>query len=158
MAEENNKQKQEAGFMLKLATFIVDRRNLFFLIFGLLIIASIVGTRLVKVENRLTEYLSEDTETKQGLDLMNSQFETYGSCRLMIANITYDDAKKLADEIIKGASDNVIMPVPDEKISISIGIAIYQGVEKNYSELFKKADIALYKAKADKKNRFCIYE
>ncbi|MBR5756030.1 MAG: MMPL family transporter, partial [Firmicutes bacterium] len=99
MAEENKKQKQEAGFMLKLATFIVDRRNLFFLIFGLLIIASIVGTRLVKVENRLTEYLSEDTETKQGLDLMNSQFETYGSCRLMIANITYDDAKKLADEI-----------------------------------------------------------
>ena len=69
-----------------------------------------------------------------------------------------DSAKKLADEIVKGASDNVIMPVPDEKISISIGIAIYQGIEKNYSELFKKADIALYKAKADKKNRFCIYE
>ena len=99
MANENKTKKQEAGFMLKLATFIVDRRNLFFLIFGLLIIASVVGTRLVKVENRLTEYLSEDTETKQGLDLMNSQFETYGSCRLMIANITYDEAERLSENL-----------------------------------------------------------
>ena len=67
-------------------------------------------------------------------------------------------AKKLADEIIKGASEAVALPAENEKISISIGIAIYRGVETNYSELFKKADIALYKSKADPDKRFCIYE
>ena len=67
-------------------------------------------------------------------------------------------AKKLADEIIKGASSTITIPDTDEKISLSIGIAIYRGEEKNYSELFKKADIALYKSKADKNQRFYIYE
>ena len=66
-------------------------------------------------------------------------------------------ARKLADEIIKGASEQIIVPGSQEKISLSIGIAIYKGIEKNYSELFKKADIALYKSKADSDNRFYVY-
>lgn len=69
-----------------------------------------------------------------------------------------NSAKKLADEIVKGASSTITIPDTDEKISLSIGIAIYRGEEKNYSELFKKADIALYKSKADKNQRFYIYE
>lgn len=68
-----------------------------------------------------------------------------------------ETALKLADEIVTGASENVKMPDENEKVSISIGIAIYNGIEKNYSELFKKADLALYKAKADQKKRFYIY-
>lgn len=67
-------------------------------------------------------------------------------------------AIKLADEIVKGASSVIKIPASEEKISLSIGIAIYHGEEKNYSELFKKADIALYKSKADPNMRFYIYE
>ena len=37
--------------MLKICAFIVDKRNLFFLIFGLLIIFSVVARGWVKVEN-----------------------------------------------------------------------------------------------------------
>ena len=66
-------------------------------------------------------------------------------------------AGKLAADIIKGASEAVSLPKENEKISISIGIAVYKGVEKYYSEIFKKADIALYKSKADPNNRFYIY-
>ncbi|MBQ3980764.1 MAG: diguanylate cyclase, partial [Treponema sp.] len=43
-------------------------------------------------------------------------------------------------------------------ISVSIGIAIYSGQESNYSDLFKKADIAMYKAKASSAKRYCIYD
>lgn len=67
-------------------------------------------------------------------------------------------ASNLAAEIIKGASETVTLPKEDEKISISIGIAVYNGVEKYYSEIFKKADIALYKSKADPNKRFYIYD
>ena len=35
------KEKEDESFMIKVATFIVDRRNLFFLIFGIAIIFSL---------------------------------------------------------------------------------------------------------------------
>lgn len=69
-----------------------------------------------------------------------------------------DAAKNLAADLIKQASEEIKLPVENEKISISIGIAVYRGEEKSYSEIFKKADLAMYKSKADKKNRFSVYE
>ena len=69
-----------------------------------------------------------------------------------------EQARKIAEQIVSGASEYVILPEKKEKISVSIGIAIYHGIEKNYSELFKKADIAMYKSKADPNQRFTIYE
>jgi len=39
-----------------------------------------------------------------------------------------------------------------------MGIAIYKGKEKNYSEIFKKADIALYKTKANRREKYNFYE
>ena len=72
---------------------------------------------------------------------------------------TYDEdtAVEIANEIIKNLSEEVVLPDKDRKVSTSIGIAIYKGAEKKYSEIFKKADIALYKAKVDMEKRYCIY-
>lgn len=69
-----------------------------------------------------------------------------------------ETARKIAEEIVAGASENVKLPKEDLKISVSVGIAVYHGQEKNYSEIFKKADVALYQAKADPHCRFCVYE
>ena len=66
-------------------------------------------------------------------------------------------AKNIGDEIIKGVSENVTLPDSNEKVSVSIGAAVYKGLENNYSEIFKKADVALYKSKADADNRFYVY-
>ena len=68
-----------------------------------------------------------------------------------------DFARRIAEEVIKGTSENVILPDRDRKVSISIGIAVYHGAEKNYSEIFKKADTALYQSKADPDNRCYVY-
>lgn len=94
-----NKEKKENGAMIKVATFIVDKRNLFFLLFVLAIIFSIIAMNWVKVENQLSAYLPETTETRQGLDLMDQEFVTYGSAKVMVSNITYDDAQVIADEL-----------------------------------------------------------
>ena len=67
-------------------------------------------------------------------------------------------ARELASDIILDASEKITLPSSNGKISISIGIAVYKGLEKSYSEIFKKADIAMYKAKSDSVSRFCIYE
>ena len=78
---------------------------------------------------------------------------------LFIKNIDSVDAvQNIATDILKEISDYVSLPIPDKKISISIGVAIYKGLETNYSEIFKKADTALYKAKANTDKKFCIYE
>lgn len=106
--EENRKKNGEDGnFMLKVATFIVDRRNLFFLLFGIALIFSLVSMNWVKVENALSAYLPDTTETSQGLDLMEEQFITYGTAKVMVTNIPYDEAYALYEKI--EALDSVIM-------------------------------------------------
>ena len=67
-------------------------------------------------------------------------------------------AVKIAGDIAAGVSEHVTLPDDKQKISVSIGIATYSGEEKNYSDLLKKADIALYRSKADPLNRVYLYE
>ena len=52
----------------------------------------------------------------------------------------------------------LLLPDKDSSISASIGIAIYHGKEKNYSELFKKADIALYDLKSNRAEHYKIFD
>lgn len=73
MAAKPKKNREDGGMMVKVATFIVDRRNLFFLLFGLALIFSIVSMNWVKVENSMSAYLPDTTETRQGLDRMEEQ-------------------------------------------------------------------------------------
>ena len=69
-----------------------------------------------------------------------------------------DAVQNIADEVIAGAAEYVTLPDESKKIGISIGVALYKGQETNYSEIFKKADLALYKAKSDKSKKFCVFE
>lgn len=85
----------------KIAAFIVDRRKAFYLIYILLIIFSLFSTGWVSVNDEITDYLSDDTETRQGLTLMDNEFVTYATADVMIDNITYDDALILCDELEK---------------------------------------------------------
>lgn len=107
MAGQPKKDKEDGSFMLKVATFIVDRRNLFFLLFGIALIFSVVSMKWVKVENAMSAYLPDTTETRQGLDLMEEQFITYGTAKVMVTNIPYDEAYALYEKI--EALDTVIM-------------------------------------------------
>ena len=100
---QNNGRQQET-FMVKLATFIVDKRNLFFLLAVILLIFSVVARNWVEVESDLTFYLPEDSETKQALNVMEDQFTTYGTAEIMVENITYDAVTLLEDTVtgVKG--------------------------------------------------------
>ena len=93
---DNNEQSGNS-FMLKICTFIVDKRNLFFLIYAILCIFSVIARGWVGVENELSKYLPADSETRQGLDLMEEQFVTYGTVKAMVANISYDQALEIQE-------------------------------------------------------------
>ncbi len=59
----SNKSKQDHSFMTQLATFIVDKRHLFFLLIIVSLIFSAFSRNWVEVENDLTTFLPDDAET-----------------------------------------------------------------------------------------------
>lgn len=92
-------EKKQASFWEKVAAVIVDKRNLFFLLYIFGFVFSVVAQGWVEVENDITTYLPDDTETRQGLTVMDDNFTTYGTARVMIDNVTFDMAQTLADEV-----------------------------------------------------------
>ena len=94
---QDNKPKTSG--MEKVAAFIVDKRNLFFLLYALALIFSVVASGWVKVENDITTYLPTDTETRQGLTVMDENFTTFGTARVMVSNITAGTAQALHKEL-----------------------------------------------------------
>ena len=75
-----------------ICAFIVDKRNLFFLIYAILMIFSFFSQKWVSVENDLAAYLSEDTETRRTMDMMEEEYTTFGSAKVMVSNITLREA------------------------------------------------------------------
>ena len=59
-------KNNEEGFMYKLASFIVDKRNLIFLIVAIGLVFSAFSRNWVQVENQLSAYLPKDSETYRG--------------------------------------------------------------------------------------------
>ncbi|MBR1470335.1 MAG: MMPL family transporter [Lachnospiraceae bacterium] len=98
-AHFDEKGEEKQPFMVKVATFIVDRRNLFFLLLGIATIFSLIASGWVSVENSLAAYLPDTAETTIGLNRMEDEFITYGTAKVMVMNITYDDADHIATEI-----------------------------------------------------------
>ena len=97
--EKNEPQKE--GLMTKVATFIVDKRNLFFLLTILSVIFTMFSRNWVEVENDMASYLPPASETRQGLDVMEEQFTTFGTARVMVSNITLDTAWDLESRLSK---------------------------------------------------------
>ena len=87
------------GFFERLATFIVDKRNLILFLYIGTLMFSVVSQGWVAVCNDLTAYLPADTETRRGLTLMEEEFTTYGTARVMVSNVTAEIAEQLADEL-----------------------------------------------------------
>lgn len=92
--------KKDRNFMQKLAEFIVNKRHLFFLIYGIAVVFCVFSMGWVQVENDVTTYLPEETETRQGIVAMNENFVTFGSARVMVSNVTPETAWEIYDRIL----------------------------------------------------------
>lgn len=103
MQEKENEKK---NMMMRIASMIVNQRVIISLVFAAACIYCIISIPKVKIVQSLTDYLPETTETRIGLDLMEEEFLTFGTAKIMIANVTYDQAQKLAGELeeIEGIS------------------------------------------------------
>jgi len=92
-------EQNSESFMLKLSRFIVDKRNLVFLVVIIGLIFSVFSRSWVQVESDLTAYLPESSQTRQALDVMDDQFITFGTARVMAANIPLADAFDMQEKL-----------------------------------------------------------
>ena len=118
--------------MIKICGFIVDKRNLFFLLFGILIIFSAIARNWVHVENSMSYYLPGTTETRQGLDLMEEEFITYGTCNVMVANVSCEQAENILDMLEN--SDGVFSVDFDDTEDHYANGSAYYNVTFDYDE------------------------
>ena len=110
--------------MLKICAFIVDKRALFFLIYAILCIFSVIAKGWVGIENEISSYLPATSETREGLDLMEEQFTTYGSVKVMVANISYDQAVNIK-EYLEGIDGVFSVDVDNTEKHYANGSALF---------------------------------
>ena len=90
----------------RIARNIVDKRKLIFILYAIALVCALITISWVEVENDITTYLGEETETRRGVEVMNENFQTFGSAKVMLSNITFAQAEKVAEQIkaVKGVS------------------------------------------------------
>lgn len=85
--------------LYRASEWIVDHYRLFFIVFAVLLVFSAVASGWVKVENDVAAYLPADSETRQGLDIMEQEFQTYGSAKILLRGTDADTAAATAEQI-----------------------------------------------------------
>ncbi len=86
--------------MGKIAKFIVEKRILFFVLFAGMLVYCVFCIPRVNVEYSISAYLPSGTDTQRALAIMDREFVTNGSTKIMVKGIpSYADAEKLYGEI-----------------------------------------------------------
>ncbi len=85
--------------MERLAAFIVDKRKAFYLLYIGVAIFCVFSRNWVSVNDDLTSYLPDTTETRRGLTVMEEEFVTFGTNRIMVDNISFEQADALVERV-----------------------------------------------------------
>ena len=91
--------RKQTSFMERLAALIVDRRGVISFVFLAAAIFCAFSRSWVQVNDDLTAYLPDTTETRRGLTLMEEEFTTFGTAHVMVENITYDQALAMQERL-----------------------------------------------------------
>lgn len=84
------------NFARRMAAFIVDKRYGFFLAFIGSAIFCAFASGWVAVNDDLTSYLPADTQTRQGVVLMDEEFVTLATADVLLDNCSYQQAQAVA--------------------------------------------------------------
>ena len=102
MSDKTEKTKDDKpSAMERIAAFIVDKRKAFYLLYIGFAIFCVFSGNWVRVNDDLTSYLPATTEIRRGLTVMDEEFTTFGTNRIMVDNIAFTQADELAEKIRK---------------------------------------------------------
>ncbi len=98
------KIKEKVMNFEKFANIIVKGRFVFLSIFFVLLVASAILLNFVNVNYDLTEYLPNNSNTKQSIEIMQEEFGATGTASIMITNTTKNEAQNIANLIAQKES------------------------------------------------------
>ncbi len=78
---------------------IVEKRKFFAIIFAVIMAFSVFSMNWVNVEEDIVQFLPNTAESKICVDVMENEFITYGSCQIVINDISKDKVEKLTEKI-----------------------------------------------------------
>ena len=87
------------SFSEQIAAFVVRQRNAIMAVFLVLTVLSAICFPFVGVNYDLSKYLPDFASTKQALDVMEDTFGYPGMARVMVRNVSREEAKHLRDQI-----------------------------------------------------------
>ena len=92
-------EKENKSLMTRIAAFVVDRRRWILALFAAMIVFSGFSLRWIRTEDDITYYLPDDAEAKRGLFIMEEEFTTYGSAKLMVKDLSLEEAQTLSEQL-----------------------------------------------------------
>lgn len=88
-------------FMKKIFDFIIKFRIGFLILWGLLIIGSLILIPMVNINYDTTKYLPDDVKVKKSLEIMEKEFGLTGQASIMIENVEISKAVQLKSQLVK---------------------------------------------------------
>lgn len=119
---------KENTFMHRVAELIVKLRWVFIILFVAAIVFSAFSVQWIQVENDIKAYLPDSSEAKQGLQIMNREFVTYGTADIMVQNVNREEAMEIYDALV--AHDGVVL------VNFDLTEAHYKDASALYSVTF----------------------
>ena len=99
MSKNVSEPSEKQSPMERLSAFIVDKRKAFYLMYIGIAVFCAFSSGWVSVNDDLTSYLPDTTETRQGLTVMDAEFVTFGTSRILVDNVAFDRADALAKQV-----------------------------------------------------------
>lgn len=85
--------------MKKIAEIIVNKKIYFLVVIGIIMGISIYLMPKVNVNYDIADYLPEDSDTTQGIKILQNEFTFNGTLQIVIENITKEDARKVHQDL-----------------------------------------------------------
>lgn len=105
--------------LVKFGDFIVKIRYIMLPIFLCLFVIGIININNVKVNDSIVSYLPKDTETKYGLDIMDDEFGSLSTIKLMLPN--KDNISDYKNQILSLDNvDNVMVTQNNDNVLFTI--------------------------------------
>lgn len=123
-------------FKIKLGNFITKFRFVFLGIFLILFTIGVINLNNVKVNEKITDYLPNNTETKTGIKLMNKEFGELISVDLMINNVSEEEALNYYNELLNVKNiDKIIFNLNDNYYKDSKALYKLELINKNDKQI-----------------------
>lgn len=127
--------------MKKFGEFICKHRRAILTIALLLLIPSIIGIKMTRVNYDILVYLPDDIETIQGENILSSEFNMGSFSMIILDNMPTKDILKLEEEIKK--IDNVAMAISVADVMGS-GVPVEMLPDEIYDKVYKDGSTIMF--------------